>query len=164
LLGGRARLMFTGALIPFEGLNVEGGYRFLEHSSDVYVEAWGESLEEAFRQAAKAMFDTMTDLRLVEHRVEVEVSAEGFDEQELLYSWLEALLVKYEVESLLFSEFKIYPIRREGEILKLKASAYGEPLNLEKHPSKVEIKAVTYHLMEIERMEKGFRVRVLFDS
>ncbi|MHC1564325.1 MAG: archease [Candidatus Hecatellaceae archaeon] len=142
---------------------MEGGYRFLEHSSDVYVEAWGESLEEAFRQAAKAMFDTMTDIGLVEPKVEAEISAEGFDEQELLYSWLEALLVKYEVESLLFSEFKISPIRREGETLKLKALAYGEPLNLEKHPSKVEIKAVTYHMMEIEKEEEGFKVRVLFD-
>ncbi|HID18174.1 TPA: archease [Candidatus Bathyarchaeota archaeon] len=139
------------------------GYRFLEHSSDVYVEAWGGSLEEAFEQAAKAMFDTMTDIGLVEPKVEVEVSAEGLDEQELLYSWLENLLVEYEVESLLFSRFKVYPIRREGEILRLKASAYGESLNLEKHPSKVEVKAVTYHLMEIRQENSGFRVRVLFD-
>jgi SHS2 domain-containing protein len=139
------------------------GYRFLEHSSDVYVEAWGGSLEEAFEQAAKAMFDAMTDIGLVEPKVEVKVSAEGLDEQELLYSWLENLLVEYEVESLLFSQFKVYPIMREGEVLRLKASAYGEPLNLEKHPSKVEVKAVTYHLMEIRKENSGFRVRVLFD-
>lgn len=129
----------------------------------MYVEAWGGSLEEAFEQAAKAMFDAMTDIGLVEPKVEVKVSAEGLDEQELLYSWLENLLVEYEVESLLFSQFKVYPIMREGEVLRLKASAYGEPLNLEKHPSKVEVKAVTYHLMEIRKENSGFRVRVLFD-
>ena len=141
-----------------------GGYRFLEHSSDVYVEAWGESLEEAFEQAALAMFDSMTDVRLVEPKVEVQVSAEGSDEQELLYSWLENLLVKYEVEGLLFSRFKVKSILREDGTLKLEGLAWGEPLNLEKHPSKVEIKAVTYHLMEVERRgEEEFRVRVLFD-
>ena len=140
-----------------------GGYRFLEHSSDVYVEAWGESLEEAFEQAALAMFDSMTDVRLVEPGIEVQVSAEGSDEQELLYSWLENLLVKYEVEGLLFSRFKVKPILWEDETLKLEGSAWGEPLNLEKHPSKVEVKAVTYHLMKVEKGEGTFRVRVLFD-
>jgi len=145
-------------------LGLAGGYRFLEHSSDIYVEAWGGSLEEAFEQAALAMFDTMTDVRLVEPKVEVQVSAEGSDEQELLYSWLENLLVKYEVEGLLFSRFKVKPILREDGTLKLEGLAWGEPLNLEKHPSKVEIKAVTYHLMEVERRGEGeFRVRVLFD-
>lgn len=140
-----------------------GGFRFLEHSSDVYVEAWGESLEEAFEQAAAAMFEAMTDLKRVEPKLEVKVSAEGLDEQELLYSWLENLLVKYEVEGLIFSKFRVERIRREGEALKVEGYAYGEPLNLEKHHSKVEVKAVTYHMMEIEKKDGGCRVRVLFD-
>ncbi len=140
-----------------------GGYRYLEHSSDIYAEAWGESLEEAFENAAKALFDAMTDIKLVEAKVEVEVEAEGLDEQELLYSWLENLLVKYEVESLVFSKFKVQPIRQDGELLKLKGLASGEPLNLEKHPSKVEVKAVTYHMMEVKREDKRFLIRVLFD-
>ncbi|RLI34030.1 archease [Candidatus Bathyarchaeota archaeon] len=140
-----------------------GGYRYLEHSSDIYVEAWGESLEEAFEKAAEAMFNAMTDLGKVEAERGVEVEAEGGDEQELLYSWLENLLVKYEVEGLVFSRFKVESLEKTGEGLKLKGKAFGEPLNLEKHPSKVEIKAVTYHLMEVKREDSRFLVRVLFD-
>ena len=61
-----------------------GGYRFLEHSSDVYVEAWGESLEEAFENAGRAMFDAMTDISKVKPTIAVEVEAEGGDEEEPL--------------------------------------------------------------------------------
>jgi SHS2 domain-containing protein len=144
-------------------MQMSGGYRFLEHISDVYVEAWGGSLEEAFENAAKAMFDTMTELNKIEEKIEEKISAEGEDEQELLYSWLENLLIKYEVEGLVFSRFKVSEIREKNGCLKLQALAYGEKLNLDKHPSKVEIKAVTYHMMEIKRENGRIVLRVLFD-
>jgi SHS2 domain-containing protein len=144
-------------------MQMSGGYRFLEHISDVYVEAWGGSLEEAFENAAKAMFDTMTELNKIEEKIEEKISAEGEEEQELLYSWLENLLIKYEVEGLVFSRFKVSEIREKNGCLKLQALAYGEKLNLDKHPSKVEIKAVTYHMMEIKRENGRIVLRVLFD-
>ena len=45
-----------------------GGFRFLEHVSDVLIEAWGETLEEAFKQAAKAFFETMVEVDKIEKR------------------------------------------------------------------------------------------------
>jgi len=131
--------------------------------SDIYVEVWGETLEEAFEYAAKAMFDSMTDLNTIDEKLEEKISAEGEDEHELLYSWLENLLVKYEVDGVVFSRFKVLGIKRENGKLRLEALAYGENLNLEKHPSKVEIKAVTYHMMEIKRENGKVVLRVLFD-
>ncbi|WP_309492798.1 archease [Candidatus Hecatella orcuttiae] len=139
------------------------GFEFLEHASDIYVAAYGETLEEAFENAAKAMFEAMTELQLVEPKMEVEVSAEGGDPQELLYNWLEALLVKYEVEGLLFSRFKVDKIVEREDALRLRASAFGEPLDLGRHPSKVEIKAVTYHMMEVKKEDGWVELRVLFD-
>lgn len=139
------------------------GFEFLEHASDIYVAAYGETLEAAFENAAMAMFEAMTELQLVEPKKEVKVSAEGGDRQELLYNWLEALLVKYEVEGLLFSRFKIHRITEGGPSLRLEALAFGEPLDLRKHPSKVEIKAVTYHMMEVKKEDGWVELRILFD-
>jgi SHS2 domain-containing protein len=42
---------------------VAGGYRFLDHMTDAIIEAYGSTLEEAFENAAKALCDTMIDLK-----------------------------------------------------------------------------------------------------
>ncbi|MBS7622991.1 archease [Candidatus Bathyarchaeota archaeon] len=130
---------------------------------DAYVEAYGSSLEEAYSNAALAMFEVMTDTRNVEPRFEQPVTVEGHDLNSLLYSWLESLLVKFEVENRLFSRFMVEKIGTEGDLFKLKARVFGEDLDHKKHPSKTEVKAVTYHLMEIESSGPVYRLRFLLD-
>ncbi|MGF3522189.1 MAG: archease [Candidatus Bathyarchaeia archaeon] len=129
-------------------------FEFLEHTADVYIAAYGVTMEEALGNAALAMFEVMTDTAKVNplHKEVVEVEAE--DEYALLYSWLEALLVKFEVEQMLFSKFEVHSFKEAKEGFKLKASVWGEKFNPEKHPQKVGVKAVTYHQMEIIK-EKG---------
>ena len=71
------------------------GFRFLEHTADIYVEAWGTSLEEAFENAALATFTVMTELEMVDPRVEDAFEVDAPDEYALLYNWLEELIVKF---------------------------------------------------------------------
>ena len=91
----------------------------------------------------------MTDTAKISQTQEdtVEVTAE--DEYALLYSWLEALLVKFDANGMLYSKFQITSIQDTGDDFKLKATIWGEKFNAEKHPQKVAVKAVTYHRMEI---------------
>ncbi|MBS7635588.1 archease [Candidatus Bathyarchaeota archaeon] len=72
-------------------------FEFLEHMADAYIAAYGRDLNEAFENAALAMFETMTSSSDVKHVIEEEVEVEGEDEQSLLYNWLEELLVRFEV-------------------------------------------------------------------
>jgi len=130
-------------------------FEFLEHTADLYVASYGETLEEAFENAAYAMFEGMTDLDKVQPKLEDMVEVEGHDEQALLYNWLEALLVKFDVAGNLYSRFKIAAIEKTSAGFKLKAKIWGEDFNSEKHLSKVGVKAVTYHQMEILRDAKG---------
>jgi len=130
-------------------------FEFLEHTADLYIAAYGESLEEAFENAAFAMFEGMTDLSKVKTQLEEVVEVEGQDEQALLYSWLEALLVKLDVAGNLYSEFQILNITKTSVGFSLKAKIWGEPFNSKKHLSKVGVKAVTYHRMEILRDAEG---------
>ncbi|MEM2941984.1 MAG: archease [Candidatus Bathyarchaeia archaeon] len=139
------------------------GFKYLEHMGDAYVEAYGSSLEEAYCNAALAMFEVMTDTRKVEPKLEQSITAEGHDLKSLLYSWLESLLVKFEVENRLFSRFIVEKINVESGRFILKARVFGEDLDHKKHPSKTEVKAVTYHLMEIEHCGSEFRLRFLLD-
>ena len=124
-------------------------FEFLEHTADVYIAAHGKTLEEAFENAALAMFEVMTDTQKVNPDDEDSVEVEAEDEFALLYSWLEALLVKFETKNMLYSNFKISSIEETFEGFKIKASVWGEKFNAEKHTQKVGVKAVTYHRMEI---------------
>ncbi len=130
-------------------MSKEKGFEFLEHTADVYIAAYGRNLAEAFENAATAMLEVMTELGKVAPEIEDNVEVEGEDEYSLLYSWLEAILIRIEVNQMLYSKFKIVSIEETRDGLRLKAKIWGEPFNPEKHPQKVGVKAITYHRMEI---------------
>ncbi|RLG98746.1 archease [Candidatus Bathyarchaeota archaeon] len=138
-------------------------FEFLEHMADAYIAAYGKDLAEAFENAALAMFETMTDTAKVEPKIEDEIEVEGFDEQSLLYNWLESLIVKFEMTGNLYSKFKIIAIEKTENGFRLKAKVWGEPFNPEKHPQKVGIKAVTYHMMEVKKETGKVTVKFLLD-
>jgi SHS2 domain-containing protein len=128
-----------------------GKFEFLEHTADVYVRAHGKNMEEAYENAALSMFETMTDTDKIAQTQEETVEVEAEDQYALLYNWLEALLVKFETENMLYSKFQITSWKETTESFKIKAKICGEKYNPEKHPQKVAVKAVTYHLMVVIR-------------
>ena len=139
------------------------GYKLLDHVTDAYLEAWGQTIEEAFSSAAEALFDTMLDVTRVQPKVAHDVSVEGHDKMELLYNWLEALLLKFEVNEVAYSRFQIDPLVSSEASVALHARIFGEKYDREKHGSKTEVKAVTYHQMQIEGGKEGAVVRFLLD-
>ncbi len=139
------------------------GYRFLEHTTDALVEAWGPTLETAFVSAAKGLFETMINTEKVEPKTEEHVNTSGHDELELLYNWLEELLLRFEIRTMVYSQFHIDPITRPSSLLELHARAKGEKYDSAKHEPRTEIKAVTYHQMKIERERGQVHVRFLLD-
>jgi SHS2 domain-containing protein len=147
-----------------ERLILDKRFEFLEHTADLYIAAYGESLEEAFENAAAAMFEGMTELDKIKPQIEDKVEVEGHDKQELLYNWLEALLFKFETENNLYSRFKIVRIEKTSTGPKLTALIRGELFDPNRHPSKVGVKAVTYHQMEIiESRQEGATVKFILD-
>jgi SHS2 domain-containing protein len=138
-------------------------FEFLEHTADAYIAAYGTTLEEAFENAALATFEVMTDTRKIARKIEDTVKIEAPDEQALLYSWLEKLLVNFETKGNLYSEFKILKIEKTKDGFMLTARIRGEPFNPAKHMQKVGIKAVTYHRMEIDKKPGRVSVKFILD-
>jgi len=138
-------------------------FRFLEHTADAYIEAYGASLEEAFENAAAAMTDVMTELENVEAKTEESFVVEAQDEPALLYSWLEELLLEFELKDKLYSRFEVSCIEETSEGFRLHAKAWGEKYDPERHLSKVGIKAATYHQMEILKEPKSVTLRFILD-
>jgi len=137
-------------------------FEFEDHVADVIVVVYGDSLEEAFENAALALFEVMTDTTTIEPRREDVFEVEGFDELSLLYSWIESFIIAFDVDLKLYSTFNIEKIEKTQDGFKLRGKAWGETFNPAKHPSRSEVKAVTYHEMEILR-QKGIQLRFILD-
>jgi SHS2 domain-containing protein len=130
-------------------MDASGKFEFMEHTADVYVAAHGTNLAEAFENAALAMFEVMTDTSKVTANDEDSLTVEAEDEYALLYSWLEALLVKFEVNGMLYSKFTVSSLEETDDGFTLTAAIWGEKFDAARHVQKVAVKAVTYHRMEI---------------
>lgn len=131
-------------------------YELLNHTADILIKAHGGTVEECFANAAYAMFDQMVDLSLVKAVGEVEVRIQGEDLVEMLYDMLSELLYVHEVDGIVLSEFEVRFV--EGGAV---CVARGEDLDLQRHHPRTEIKAVTFHMMEVDEQEPS--VTVLFD-
>jgi len=146
-----------------EVMDDEKGFEFLEHTADAYIAAYGRDLAEAFENAALAMFNVMTEVERVSPEVEDYVEVVAGDEYALLYSWLEALLVKSEINEMLYSRFKVLGLDRTSDGFRIKAKIWGEKFDSEKHTQKVGVKAVTYHRMEIIKEPKKVTLKFILD-
>lgn len=144
-------------------MSEEPKFEFLEHTADAYIVAHGKDLAEAFENAATAMFDVMTEVEKIEAKVEECVEIEAEDEYALLYTWLEELLAKSDIDGMLYSRFRISEIMEKSDGFKLRAKIWGEEFNAKKHPQKVGVKAVTYHLMEIFKKPKKVTAKFILD-
>jgi len=146
-----------------EAVDDKKSFEFLEHTADAYIAAYGAGLAEAFENAALAMFDVITEVKNVNPKVKDSVEVAAEDEYALLYSWLEALLIKFDIKGMLYSKFKVLDIRQTSDGFRLSAEIWGEKFNPEKHAQKVGVKAVTYHLMEIIREPDKVTLRFILD-
>ncbi len=134
-------------------------FEVLDHTADIGLIVRGETLKALFENAGKGFFHLVTDLRKVKRRVERRVDLKGESLDRLMVDWLSELLYLHDVESLLFREFKVESVGEDG----LGAVAKGEPFQEGIHVIKTEVKAVTYHQIEV-RQEKGrWRARVILD-
>jgi len=131
-------------------------YEELDHTADVGIRAHGATLDELFAAAAAGMFSLVADLRKVRAVGEVEVRVKADDLEALMVRWLSELLFLHETQRLLLKEFDV---RIAGT--SLEARARGEAIDKKRHELKLNIKAVTYHRLRIDR--KAGLAEVIFD-
>jgi len=135
-------------------------FELVEHTADVGIKAFGDTLNEAFENAALGMFNIITDPSKVGLLQDFEVIIEGDDLKTLLHEWLSQLLILSQVNGMLFGGFKV-EMKPLQFGMGLTGQALGEPADPKKHVYKTEIKAVTHHMLEVR--EQPPMVRVLFD-
>jgi SHS2 domain-containing protein len=112
-----------------------------------------------FEALGLGLFALMTDLRRVRRREERVVRASGSDPESLVVAWLQELLLLQQTEGWIARELKVGLVGSPPTALL--ATAYGEPFDPARHSRREEVKAVTYHRLELDLARH--RARVIVD-
>ncbi len=139
--------------------SIKHKFEFFDVTADVGVIAYGSDLNELFENAATAMFDVMCNIKNVLPREVRDVSLKSSDLVELLNAWLTQLLAIRDIEGMMFRKFEVDV--DEGRV-SVKGRAFGE-MTRDEHEVETEVKAVTYHQMEITKKKNIWEARFILD-
>lgn len=136
-------------------------FEYFEVTAEVGIRAWGESLSEAFVEAARALFELMVNTTAVraERSVSIELHAES--PEMLLADWLNRLLLERDRTGCVFANFQVMITTPDG--LTLIGQASGEPLDRERHDPRIDVKAVTYNGLQVLRHLQKVQVECVLD-
>lgn len=134
-------------------------YKLLEHTADLGVIVWGDSIRDLFIHSACAMSDIISDIQFVNPLISFYIKAEGIDKDELLKNWLSELLYCFHVKDILLGKFDIENMS-DNSIASLVS---GERIDRKRHILKHDIKAVTYHNLKITKKGNRFQTDIIFD-
>lgn len=126
-------------------------YKSLEHATDAIFEVTAPNLEEAFVIAAKSVIETILDVNTIEEKEEKTLVVSGKDLSYLLYNWLEELIILTITDG--FAAKRITVNIEKNAEYKILARFWGEQIDIKKHHFKVEIKAPTFHEMEVKQSD-----------
>lgn len=132
------------------------GFEYFEHTADVGIRAWGASLDEAFAQAARGLISQMVDTSAAKPVGEARVEVEAESVERLLFAFLDEMLDLFYTRLWVLAQIDV---RIEGET-KLVATLRGEAYEAARHGHVHEVKAMTYHGLEVRRDPPEVRVIV----
>lgn len=129
-------------------------YRYLEHTADELLEATAPEFRGALEEAVKGSFELIGKGKKEEKKIEIEAKAKT--RADLVVELLQEVVVQCELKELSPKDAKIIELNEEELFVKLIISG-------EKKPPRNQIKAVTYHLLKVEKESSGWKIQVLFD-
>ena len=137
---------------------MEKDFEIVDHTADVGIIAYGADMNQAFANAARALFSLITELDDVAEVLYRDIELTAPDEESLLVEWLNELIYLFDVENIVFKRFEITKLNNT----QLKARSYGEKVDKSRHKLKTGVKAATYHMLRIDK-DNGCKAQVLFD-
>jgi SHS2 domain-containing protein len=135
-------------------------YKLIDHTADLGMEVTGRTKKELFTKAALSLMDIVVERKGTPSGAkEKALTVEGSDPADLLINFLREILYLFNGEALVIRKCDIPECGNRRLIAKLRV----EPYNKKKHTIKMELKAVTYHGLSVERTKDGWKARVIFD-
>lgn len=132
-------------------------FEILEHPTDLKIKIRARTLKELFKNAALALFCSVDSRKNLpkpagEWR---EVKVKSADQTSLLVDWLNELISIHEIENENYFDIEILALTKN--------SVYAKIRGIPSIADRFDVKAATYHGLEIKKVKGGYEAEVLFD-
>ncbi len=134
-------------------------YQLIDHTADFGIRVFGHSLEDLFRNAALALMDQLLVSAKPCERQTRQLCVEGRDRPDVMVNWLREILYLWVDDDLLVRSVQVESV---GET-HLSARVQTEVFSPQQHVIKTEIKAVTYHQIQVTDRGHQWEARIIFD-
>ena len=134
------------------------GFREIDYSGDIGVEAWGSTRAELLANATRGLFGLLSWSPAggdVTRPVEVAAGAAA----DVLVDWLSAVILSAAMHGEVYGEVAVESADERGARGWVRGAAYDPA----RHALRFDVKAATYHDLAFESTDGGFRARVIFD-
>ena len=140
------------------------GFEYLDHTADVWVHAWGPTIENAIEQTALALMDTMIASKNIDPSMQKTIVLKEYNIGSLLVAFLSEFLYLFDIEGWIFNKIRVEKLTKlDSEELEIHATIYGEKFDISRHDPDVEVKAITYSYLEIITKEEKSEIKIVFD-
>ena len=134
-------------------------YRLIDHTADFGIHVFGTDLKDLFSNAAFAMFDLITDIKSLKGANESSLNVKGNDRPDLMVNWLRELLYIWNGKEKLVESIDIISITENELTTKIRLDSFDPA----RHSIRNEIKAVTYHQIQVNQVAEGWESKIIFD-
>lgn len=137
---------------------MDARFRILEHPADIGIEAYGETLQEVFENAAAGLISIIAETSKIQAGHRHHISIESTDVEHLLVRWMNEILYLCDAERFLLAKAEIKKITETS----LRGFLFGEPYDSVKHELRMDVKAITYHQLKVQKTDH-WTAKVFFD-
>jgi SHS2 domain-containing protein len=136
-------------------MSMAKGFLVVDHVADVRIKAWGEGFADVFSQVAKGMWSVMFGEAQIPAIDRWHIEVTGIDMEDLLIAFLNEQLVLFDTDGLVMAHIEELTIEAgpDGEELRLEAVLCGAPVSQVDANTNVQIKAATFHGLELTPTE-----------
>ncbi|GAB4379690.1 MAG: archease [Calditrichia bacterium] len=138
-------------------------YQFIDHTADLAIKVYGKTVEEIFIHAALAWQKCIFEEAIPAPAEEMELHLLADSPEELLVEFLSEINYQTTIKQWCFSKIKQISVRPVDKKYELNALILGEKYDEKKHQIQMEIKAVTFHQLRIEKKDGLYQTLIVFD-
>lgn len=138
-------------------------FKILDISGDAGIIAYGDNCEDAFMNAGAGMYSLITDLDTIQERQDIEIEVKGDSPEGLLIAYLNELIFRFDAYGFVGKRIEMELFNLQPSAYYIKAKAWGEEFDPDRHERRLLVKAATYHNIRVEKINDKCEVEVIFD-
>lgn len=135
-------------------------------TADVAVEVNAKTLNQLFTDAGMAVAEQSANPKTVKPKIKKEVTLKETILEKLFFNFIEELIFIKDSDAMVFNKFKVDVKQKTKEGKKeyaLHAVVYGDKINQKTQELHTDVKAITLHLFEIKKAQKGWKAFFILD-